>query len=137
MYTVTWFCGVVKPSKRSRYIVDLGLCEYSNSVAFLAVYKPQSPATMDAIKPLFIKDVTVENNRCDDAQWCLALNCRLNKAELNYFRKKGIRTRAALVKLHEVFEKIKRDLKLQTGESGILQIFKKPPVYLSVKKRQK
>ena len=134
---ITWFRHVAKPSRRSRYVIDLALCGHGKGIAFMAIYKPHNPATMEALKPLTIHDVIIDNNECSDKQWCLNLDCSLNEAKLAYFKKKGISSQRKLVQIHEVFEKIKRDLKLQKGELGVLQFFEKPPVYLSVKKRHK
>ena len=135
--TVTWFCNAVKPSKRSRTIIDLGYCSYGEGVAFIAVYDPNKPITSQALKPMIIHDVfiQVEKKLCEDALWCINLTCPLNKAEPRYFKHYGAKTRVALEKLHAVLEDVQRELKLHEGPLGVLTCYKKTPIFFSIKKK--
>lgn len=44
---VTWFTNTVKPSKRSRCRIDLGLCSHGKGVAFVAIYNPNRPVSTE------------------------------------------------------------------------------------------
>jgi len=134
---VTWFMNAVKPSKRSRRHIALGLCSYGKGVAFIAMYNPNKPITMEFLRTMMVKDVFIDVKRktCGDAKWCLNLKCPLNKAEIKHFRKYGLKNKKELQVMHNLFENIKRDLKLENKEVNIQVYFKKPPVYLCTRRR--
>ena len=130
--TVTWFMNAVKPSKRSRRRIGLGLCSYGRGVAFIAIYDPNKPVTAEFLRTMVVRDVFIDVKRklCEDSRWCLNLKCPLNKAEVKHFRRYGIRNKKELHIMHSLFENIKCDLKLETKELGLVVRYEKPPVYL-------
>jgi len=135
-YVVTWYCNGVKPSRSSRHVIDLALCGYSGGVAFFAVYDPHAPLTEEVLKPLIITDVIIGGDVCEDGRWCLNLDCPLNRADMRYFRKHGVKNRKALENLHAVFERIRRELGLKIGKPGHLKVFEKPVVYLKILRKE-
>jgi len=129
---VTWFGNVIKTSKKSRTVIDLGLCSYGGGIAFIAVYNPNAPMTQEFLRTMVIHDVyfDVARKSCEDGKWCLNLKCRLNSAQVDYFRKYGVRNRLQLEKVHELLENVKSDLKLENKQPGFAVRYKKSPVYL-------
>lgn len=89
------------------------------------------------MRTIVVKDVfiNVKQKICEDAEWCLNLKCPLNKAEVKHFRKYGIKNKKELQTTHNLFENIKRDLKLENKELNVQVHFKKPPVYLCTRRR--
>lgn len=134
---ITWYCQAVKLSKRSSQVISFGICSYQNNVAFIAIYNPHATMNEESLKPLIIHDVYVEDGECEDACHCLNVDCPLNKADLDYFKRKlGVRSDKKLQDLHILFEQIKRDLKLTVRPLGENAIFEKPPIYITVQKRK-
>ena len=134
-YSITWYCNIAKPSKYSGRSIDVAVCEYSDGVAFIVVHKPSGPPTIEALNPFIIYDVTVTDKICSDGKWCLNLDCPLNKADMEHFRKRGLPSRSKLAEAHETLEKIKKQLNLKITESGGMIVYKKPPVYIQKKRK--
>lgn len=135
--TVTWYCNAAKPSKRSRVQIDLGYCSYGKGVAFIAAYDPNSPITEQALKPMVIHDVFihVEKKLCEDALWCINLDCPCCRAEVKHFKRYGVHTKKDLEKWHVIFEKIRKDLNLHEGNAHMITCYEKTPIYITRKKK--
>jgi hypothetical protein len=124
-YPVTWFSNVIKVSKG--YNLSLGLCGYSKGVAFIAFYNPKKPITTEFLKTIIIRDVIVDVKKgiCDDADWCFNLNCPLNHAQLQHFKKYGIKNREHLERFQNVLEEAVKKLGLKPQE-GVVVFYNEP-----------
>jgi hypothetical protein len=130
-YTITWYLQVARPSRYSKYVINLAICEYSGKVAFIAIHKKNGPVTWDALKPYIIKDVTVNEKACSDGNFCLNIECPLNHADMTYFKRKGLRSQSELAKVHNLLEKIREELDLKVLEPNVISVFKKPSNYIT------
>lgn len=135
-YAITWHRNVVRLGKRGKKLLSLGLCAQSGDVAFISVTSPTS-STWELVKPLIVKDVTVDESYkdCGDAAWCLNLNCRFNKADIKHFKKYGIRNEDELKRMHLNLRKIKQELKLEVQDEDVMVEYGKPAVYITIKKK--
>lgn len=140
-YVITWYCNAVKPSKRSKYVLDLGYCEFGKEIAFVTLpHKKDAPMNMNTIKPFMIRDVIVGDGVCEDAKWCLNLSCSLNKADLDYWRKRKVLKKKegieVLQKFHSNLQKFSSELELSSKGLGVIEIYPKSPIYFTKLRKQ-
>jgi hypothetical protein len=121
-YAVTWHVDAVKFGRSK---MSLGICAKTGGVAF---------AASDLLHPLIVQDVLTNKIGCDDAKWCLDIDCPYNKAEPIRMRHYGIRNRHELENVHRRLEEwiSKAELKPQELHTQILHkepaiIIKKAP----------
>ena len=135
-YVVTWHCGIVKTNKKHKTSLSLGICGYSNKVCSIAVYNINAPMDNEFLKTLLIKDVYV-GETCEDAPYCLNLDCPKNKAVLSQFKKYRFKTRQHLINAHIMVEKFREELDLKTAEHGQILFYEKPLGYYQPNKKAK
>jgi hypothetical protein len=126
-HVVTWHIGVVKMRKRHKSSLSIAICGYSGKVCNIAIHNPNETAPTDeTLKPLIIKDVYV-GQECEDAPYCINLDCPKNKAQLSHFRQRyGFKTRQQLINAHNMVEKFREELDLKIAEHGQILYYKKP-----------
>lgn len=79
-YGVVWLTGAVR-FEGVDPTISLGFCERTGSVAFVSL-----DAGVNALRPLVVDDVTVEDETCTDGAWCLSLDCEYNDTTYTSFR---------------------------------------------------
>ena len=133
-YVITWYCNALKPSKKSKYVVDLGFCEYGKEIAFITEpHEMDSAVTMDSLKPMIVHDIIVEDGCCGDAEWCLNLSCSLNRVDVDYWRERKLLRKndgvEELRRLHSSLQGMAEDLELSSKDMGVVEFYPEPPVY--------
>lgn len=121
---VTWYCSAVKVG---RHVLSFGYCSKGQGVAFVAFYRPDKPISEESLKPLIVRDVYCSNHRCDDAAWCWNLKCPLNKAQIQHFRRYGVKTVEDLKRVHCFLEEAAAKLGCQ-DRGQIVLCYEKPPL---------
>jgi len=128
--SVTWYNNAVKVGRR---VLALGYCSYGRGVAFIACYSPNKPITSEFLKVFMIRDVLYGKWNgvvgCDDAKWCLNLDCKYNRAQLKYFTKYGVKNRESLERLHKLLKDCSEKLEL-TSKGSVVISYEKPPLRL-------
>nr|WP_011225120.1 hypothetical protein [Sulfolobus islandicus]CAG38155.1 hypothetical protein [Sulfolobus islandicus] len=125
-HPIKWYVNVTKVGK---YKYSLGYCVYGKGTAFVAA---------DGLTPLVVADVIVVGNDCSDAKWCINLACPLNRTNIEYLRKYGIRNKEDLQKFYEKIKEVEKKLDeiglgFEKAKPGI-NLFKKPIIRIEKKR---
>jgi hypothetical protein len=125
-YIITWYINVLKIGTRR---LALGICEKTGCVSHVAVCHPDKPATMESLKPFIVHDVYVDGG-CEDARFCIDVECPYNKADLAYWKKYGLRTTSDLQIMRAKMEAVKDELKLKVLEQNRQCQYDKAPMVI-------
>lgn len=137
-YIITWHVNIIKFGAHGRNHISLGICEHTQRTAFIAIFNPDNAATQEAIKPLIVKNVFTNTNKCEDGEHCLDLKCPLNYTTAKTFKGYGVNTEKKLQNLTKHIEDFHSEISLHeslnTREEGVAVYYEKP---LLTVKRQK
>ena len=137
-FTITWYRNAFSiKTKKGDLLTDLGYCSHGKGVAFVVVRRTEGPATIEDLRSVMWQDVCVDLplKLCSDARWCFNLDCSLNKAELEHFKKYGVRDRKDLEMMHSRFKEYSKKLGLKGEDFGkIVTCFETP--FRLIKKRK-
>ena len=120
---ITWFVNVIKADN---YKYSLGYCERGKGIAFVTVN--------DSLTPFLVDNVRISNKSCSGAEWCLNLECPLNKINVKNYQKLGMQTLDDIKALHnrlKELEKMLKDAELDFEKyKGGICVFKEPIIVM-------
>ena len=128
VYPVTWYKNVIRISKK--YVLDLGICGYSEKVAFLDL-RVGGKLTDKDLEYIPVPNISITENKCKNSRYCFNFDCPLNEKDLAFFSEYyGIDSEERIRELHSLAEEARTQLNLKPMEEGVLGKFDEPPLYL-------
>ena len=125
-YPITWHVNALKLSRYSKRTLCIGICGYASSVYSIAVSGAKGASFDEVLKVYIILDVYVTEKACENARYCLNVDCPMNKVNPANFRKYGCKTIKDIREWHKALDGYAKDLGLKCLSEGSTLIYKKP-----------
>ncbi|KON33092.1 MAG: hypothetical protein AC479_05715 [miscellaneous Crenarchaeota group-6 archaeon AD8-1] len=136
-YVITWHCGVIGLPLKNINKISIGICEYSDGVAFIATFDPnKNTFDQDILKVMCIHDIYVTKNSCEEGKYCINLSCPLNKADPLNFKEYGEISKEEFLEIHNTLEKIKDEYNLSIEKIHYVVNYDKPIVMFRKNKKR-